>query len=393
VNAPLVALGDIVEIKGGGTPSKANPAFWEGDIPWVSPKDMKQWDICDAEDKITVEAIKGSATNLIPENAILIVNRSGILKHTLPVGITRRPVAINQDIKALVCGVHADAGYIAHIVKASEPVVLKWVRATTADNFSIDNLRRLEIPLPPLPEQRRIATILDKADALRRKRKRAIELLDSLTQSIFLEMFGDPLANPMAWPVESLGSITAKIGSGATPLGGDAAYKSSGTSFVRSMNVRDEGFLVKGLAYIDEQQARKLDGVRLEAEDVLLNITGASVARVCLCPESVLPARVNQHVSIIRLRDKCLSSYVAQGLKTPTVKARLLSVAEGGATRQAITKAQIEAIALPIPDAERIQQFNASVDQIAKLRMSIGREDEFDSLFSSLQSRAFSGRL
>ncbi|MGN6584945.1 MAG: restriction endonuclease subunit S [Rhizobiaceae bacterium] len=197
--AAMVALGDVVDIKGGGTPSKANAAFWGGDIPWVSPKDMKRWEIEDAEDKITVEAIKRSATNLIPSDAILIVNRSGILKHTLPVGITRRPVAINQDIKALICGAHADARYIAHMVKASEPVILKWVRATTADNFSTDNLRQLEIPLPPLPEQRRIAAILDKADALRRKRKRAIELLDSLTQSIFLEMFGDPATNPKSF--------------------------------------------------------------------------------------------------------------------------------------------------------------------------------------------------
>src|SRR4051794_23800618 len=173
----MVALGDVVEVKGGGTPSKANAAFWSGDIPWVSPKDMKFWEIEDAEDKITLDAIKGSATNLLPINSILIVNRSGILKHTLPVAITRRPVAINQDLKALICGPRSDPNYIARIVKAAEPIILKWVRATTADNFPIDNLRSLEIPLPALDEQRRIAAILDKADALRRMRKRAVELL------------------------------------------------------------------------------------------------------------------------------------------------------------------------------------------------------------------------
>ena len=184
-----VALGEVVEIRGGGTPSKSNPDFWNGEIPWVSPKDMKSWEIVDSEDKITEEAVQGSATNLVPENTTLVVNRSGILKHTLPVGITRRPVAINQDLKALIAGPRAHADYIAHMVKAAEPIVLKWVRATTADNFSIENLRKLEIPLPQISEQRRIAAILDKADDLRRKRKRALELLDGLTQSIFLEMF------------------------------------------------------------------------------------------------------------------------------------------------------------------------------------------------------------
>ncbi|WP_128916155.1 restriction endonuclease subunit S [Bradyrhizobium nanningense] len=196
-----VALGEIVEIRGGGTPSKSNPAFWNGDIPWVSPKDMKRWDIDDAEDKITSEAIEKSATNVIPPNAILVVNRSGILKHTLPVGITRREVAINQDLKALICGQRAHPDYVAHILKAAEPIVLKWVRATTADNFSTENLGSLEIPLPRLDEQRRIAAILDTADRLRNRRRRAVELADSLAQSIFLEMFGkirDSEVRPLA---------------------------------------------------------------------------------------------------------------------------------------------------------------------------------------------------
>ncbi|WP_428032931.1 restriction endonuclease subunit S [Ancylobacter sp.] len=133
----MVRLGDVCEIKGGGTPSKSKPEFWNGDIPWVSPKDMKSWEIIDAIDKINSAAIKGSATSLIPADSILLVNRSGILNHTLPVGINRRPVAINQDLKALICNRRAHPDYIARLVKAAEPIILKWVRATTADNFSI----------------------------------------------------------------------------------------------------------------------------------------------------------------------------------------------------------------------------------------------------------------
>ena len=140
MRAPMVALGDVVEVRGGGTPSKANSSFWSGDIPWVSPKDMKSWEIDDAEDKITPEAIKGSATNLIPKDSVLIVNRSGILKHTLPVGIARRPLAINQDLKALICGPRSHPEYIARLIKAAEPIILRWVRATTADNFPIDTV-------------------------------------------------------------------------------------------------------------------------------------------------------------------------------------------------------------------------------------------------------------
>jgi type I restriction enzyme S subunit len=228
----------------------------------------------------------------------------------------------------------------------------QMVREATGASYpavSDRTIKASHIPLPALEEQRRIAAILDHADALRRKRKRALDLLGNLTQSTFLEMFGDPVSNPKELPVVKLGSIVSKIGSGATPTGGDAAYKSTGISLVRSMNVRDEGFSPKGLAFIDNAQAAKLSNVTLEEGDVLLNITGASVARVCLCPDKVLPARVNQHVSIIRPTQKSLNQFIASALKMPAMKAKLLGTAESGATRQAITKTQIEEIRLPMP--------------------------------------------
>jgi type I restriction enzyme S subunit len=96
------AMADIGHWFGGGTPSKANPRFWTGGkIPWVSPKDMKSDLITDAKDHITVEAVAQSATNLVEEGSILIVVRSGILQHTLPVAVTQRQVTLNQDLKAI----------------------------------------------------------------------------------------------------------------------------------------------------------------------------------------------------------------------------------------------------------------------------------------------------
>ena len=110
---------------------------------------------------------------------------------------------------------------------------------------------------------------------------------------------------------ERLGSLTTKIGSGATPKGGDSAYKKSGTPLIRSMNVRDGHFSEKGLAYIDDEQAGKLNNVIVREGDVLLNITGASVARVCRAPKYMDEARVNQHVSIIRVDGSLSPQFLA----------------------------------------------------------------------------------
>lgn len=160
------------------------------------------------------------------------------------------------------------------------------------------------------------------------------------------------------WVKKKLGSVTTKIGSGATPLGGGESYKATGISLIRSLNVYDGVFREDKLAKIDHDQAAKLSNVVVEPHDVLLNITGASVARCCLAPTHVLPARVNQHVSIIRPeKGKIDSKFLQYLLISRTYKNRLLSTGEeGGSTRQAITKAQLQDFFIEYPESIPEQQ-------------------------------------
>lgn len=153
------------------------------------------------------------------------------------------------------------------------------------------------------------------------------------------------------WVTSKLGQVTTKIGSGATPLGGEEAYKSTGISLIRSLNVYDVGFREAKLARIDGEQAQRLENVVVEPSDVLLNITGASVARCCLAPVEFLPARVNQHVAIIRpIKEKLDSGFLHYMLISKTYKDRLLNTGEdGGSTRQAITKAQLQEFIIEYP--------------------------------------------
>ena len=152
------------------------------------------------------------------------------------------------------------------------------------------------------------------------------------------------------WPLQDLKSITTKIGSGATPRGGKESYKDKGISLIRSLNVYDFYFDKQDLAFIDERQALGLQNVEVEASDVLLNITGASVARCCMVPKNTLPARVNQHVSIVRVNpDLAIPKFVQYILTSSRYKRHLLSLAQSGATREALTKEKIENFRIPIP--------------------------------------------
>ena len=385
-----VAIGELVTVRGGGTPRKSVAAFYDGGVPWVTPKDMKSRSISGSLITLTESGVAASPAKLIPANSVLVVVRSGVLKHTLPVGLTSVPVTVNQDMKALTPGPRLDANYLAYLIQARSVEVLSWVRATTADNFPIDKLLALEFDLPPIEEQRRIAAILDHADVLAARFQRRLVHLTHLDAAVYQTFIGQA-----EWPKRPIGDIATKVGSGATPRGGSKAYKDEGVALIRSMNVHDGRFSWKDLARLDAVQARGLDNVVVEEDDVLLNITGASVARVTRAPATVLPARVNQHVAIIRPRAATIAPRILeQHLMSPKVKRDLLRLAGAGATREAITKAEILKLVVPIPDSAAQDAYLAAATALDVQReRALAMAKSGSQLKSSLQAQAFSGRL
>ena len=153
------------------------------------------------------------------------------------------------------------------------------------------------------------------------------------------------------WPIVRLGDHCLKIGSGATPRGGASVYLDEGEiCLIRSQNVYNDGFKTNGLVYITEESAEKLKNVVVENDDVLLNITGDSVARVCIAKEENLPARVNQHVAIIRPKPNEFDPrYLRYLLASPAMQSLLLTIAAVGATRNALTKNMIETLEVSKP--------------------------------------------
>ena len=161
-----------------------------------------------------------------------------------------------------------------------------------------------------------------------------------------------------------LGDHTSKIGSGQTPLGGESSYAQSGVPLIRSQNVLMGSFSREGLAFISSTVDETMRASRVAVKDVLLNITGASIGRVCVVPDEVCPANVNQHVAIIRCSDSLHPEYVAAVLASPSFQAFIWECQAGG-TRQALTKQMIENFEIPwLP-------INAQKDMTAKLRCQL----------------------
>lgn len=180
-----------------------------------------------------------------------------------------------------------------------------------------------------------------------------------------------------------LGDICSKIGSGATPRGGKDSYKDSGTAIIRSQNVLDWSFSSSGLAFIDDDQSKALSNVEVKQGDVLLNITGDSVARACMVPSEFLPARVNQHVAIIRANEEANNLFLLAWLQAN--KGTLLKLASSGATRNALTKRMLENLDVNLPPIDVQDKAAAFIDSIqAKIALNTKLNGYLEKLTSLL---------
>ena len=187
----LTSLESVCQsIYGGGTPSKKIKEYYMGTIPWVTSKDMKSDIIVDSIEHITQVAIDNSSTKIIPPESVLIVIRSGILKHTLPVCINKSRVTINQDLKALVLDERCKAIYLQYLLKALEKDILSGVRAVTADNIEFNSLKKRKIPIPPINKQIKFSQMVNQINKLKSDVQKSIDETQLLMDSLMQEYFG-----------------------------------------------------------------------------------------------------------------------------------------------------------------------------------------------------------
>lgn len=267
------------------------------------------------------------------------------------------------------------------------------MRGTTARRRTLtgDALKNMPVPVPSIEDQYAVVKTLNCIKSQLAATQQMLDKLDQLVKSRFVEMFGDPVDDKI-WPYVTLAELCTKLGSGATPRGGKSAYKTEGIPLIRSMNVHNGRFVWKDLAYIDDDQAAKLNGVTLMKGDVLLNITGASVARSCILPDELAGGRVNQHVSIVRVdQTKMLPVILNAALISDSYQRFLLNDSRmAGATREAITKEDLKNIMVPLPPLSLQQQFANFAVRVDKSRFIAQQQiEKLQMLYDSLAQDYF----
>ncbi len=384
-------LGHLCQFLNGGTPGKDKPHYFEGNIPWITSADIAGPIADTARSFITDEAIQNSSTNKVPKGTVLLVTRTGVGK----VAIAGIDLCFSQDITAIKPEPsRLETGYLVHFLRTKRDHFERLARGATIKGVTRDVVTDLEIPLPPLPEQRRIAAILDQADALRAKRREALAELDQLTKSIFIEIFGDPVTNPKGWPVTRLKSYLLDVTNGLTRR--KSEVEDGEHIVLRLRDIRSESidFSAPNRITLNENERAKYQVAPGELLFIRVNGNPEYVGRCALFeghPEKVF---FNDHVMRVRLKSGLAGGYLSHFLNRPEGKREIAKHRKTSAGQHTINQDGLGAIALPIPDESLQHQFLDRVIAVHRMKSAqMSALTELVSLFSSLQHRAFRGEL
>jgi type I restriction enzyme S subunit len=445
---PLKELGDW---SGGGTPSKAKSLYWHGGtIPWVSPKDMKTERISDSEDHITKEAVSNSTASLINANSVLIVTRSGILRHTLPVAVNSVPVTVNQDLKALTPRNGIMAEYVAWALRAFSRDILNACskQGTTVNSVETGRLLSFEIPVAPIEQQQHIVAEIEKqfsrldeavanlkrvkanlkrykAAVLKaaiegkltedwRKQHPEVEPASKLLERILANRrakwkgkgrYKEPLEPdttnlaplPDGWVWCITDALFSYVTSGSR--GWAQHYSVEGPLFIRIGNLDHDSVRLdlEDIHRVKPPEGAEGTRTKVEEGDILVSIT-ADVGMIAVTPLSLGEAYINQHVALARPILGICREYLAWYLASRDGGQKHFRRLQRGATKVGLGLDDIRAVPVPLPPLAEQQSIVAEVER----RLSVIEELEAavqanltraDRLRQSILATAFAGKL
>ena len=278
--------------------------------------------------------------------------------------------------------------YIERLRRQSIGGVIKYIK--------LGNLTEAVIDLPDITIQKEVVSILLKVKNIIDKRIETIKLLNELVKSRFVEMFGDPIANPLKWPVSKLKDVSVLITNGTTPKGGSENYIEDGIIFLRSQNVWRNNIVLDDVAYIDEETHQKMNKSSLHYKDILITKTGrintenSSLGRAALFLGKDDSANINGHVYLIRLNNSIIPEYVTTILTGEAYRSYIRKVCVGGIDKRQININQVEEFPIITPPIELQNQFAAFVAQVDKSKLVVQKAlDETQLLFDSLMQKYF----
>lgn len=373
----LKTISEVCNIAIGGTPSRSVAEYWDTEKAsnnlWVSIKDLNSSRIYETSEQITDLGVANSNVKLVTKGTVL-------MSFKLTVG---RVAYAGKNL-------YTNEAIVAFLPKSKNLLSNEFLyqglqhwnlldnidQAVKGITLNKEKINQIEALLPPLPEQQKIATILSSVDTVIEKTRAQIDKLKHLKTGMMQELLTQGIGHtefkntpvgriPKAWEIQNINGLVTKVGSGVTPRGGSAAYVNSGIPLIRSQNVYSDGLRLEDVAYITAEQHKKMANSQLKPNDVLLNITGASIGRCHYLPSDFKEGNVNQHVCIIRPKQSVINSaFLAYLLNSELGQRQIMSLQAGG-NREGLNFQQIREISFAtptLPEQQKIVNVLQSID-------------------------------
>ena len=381
----MVRLGDICTVASGTTPKSGCPEYWDGDINWVTPAELNDESdiIYESQRKITKQAVVDSGLKPFPPGTVLLSSRAPIGK----VAIAGIEMYCNQGFKNLVCSDVIFNRYLYHFLKSKTDYLNSLGRGATFKEISKSIVEEIEIPLPPLKEQRRIAALLDKVIDLIAKRRAQMDKLDLLVKARFVEMFGDTILNPYGWEKDILGAVCdVRDGTHESPQ-----YYDAGFPLVTSKNVTGGAIDLTDCPLICETDYKKInERSKVNMGDIIMPMIGTVGKPVIVTIE---PNFAIKNVSLIKFRpnSKVLNIYILALLQSDYFDTAVLSKIRGG-TQKFISLGDIRKLEILVPPIKLQNEFADFVESIQKSKLTIHYSiDKLETLKKALIQQYFRG--
>lgn len=385
-------LREIITFKGGGTPSKQIPGYWNGAIPWATVKDFVSTSLDRTQDSITEAGLRNSSANLIFKGHVVIPTRMSLGK----AAINTIDIAINQDLRALIPKIPLDAHYLLHAILSLKDEIIKKGSGATVKGITQEALYNLKVFVPPLDDQKRIAHLLGKVEGLIARRKQHLQQLDDLLKSVFLDMFGFRDQTFAQWKMDKLASHTEVV-SGVTK---GKKYKTEDlieVPYMRVANVQDGHLSLSEIKTIAVSQ-KEIDQYQLRAGDLLLTEGGDpdKLGRGSVWEEQITNCIHQNHIFRVRIseREELNPYYLSALIGSRYGKSYFLKSAKQTTGIASINSTQLKKFPTVIPPIDLQNLFAVIAEKVEGLKSRYQQSlAGLGTLYGALSQKAFKGEL
>ena len=386
----MVRLGDICEVVSGTTPSTKKPELWNGNVKWIAPAEIKDnsYIIYDTVKQISEKA----GLKPMPAGTVLLSSRAPIGK----VAIAGCEMCCNQGFKNLICSEKILNRYLYRYLKSKTGHLNELGRGATFKEISKPIVEQIKIPLPPLEIQHQIADVLDRVSTLIEKRKAQIAKLDLLVKSRFVEMFGDPVTNPMRWEIKSIGDLTSTIVAGES-LNGETRVKLADEKAVLKVSAVTYGYFKSDEYKVLVNHCDIKKNIYPQMGDLLFSrantreMVGATALIERDYPDLILPDKLWR----LLFKDCVIATYMKFALSAKSIRAALSGMATGtSGSMYNISMEKLRSLMLPVPPIDLQNKFADFVEAADKSKFEMKEQlEKLEQNYKSLMQMCFRGEI